>query len=391
MVKFYYLLDKHFGKENFKAKITWNTGDNISGFKSQALNWIRQADYIHFYSKNKDEYKFNKAYELINKKDKDIGWLDILGPTKEQLYIEKWVDKELVKIPVDLKVKPKGTIWNDIYSFQYSEPRITESLSFVSNQKPENLLRRIIQVSSDKDDLIMDFFAGSGTTCSVAHKLDRKWVGVEMGEYFNEIYIDEVEVSKDIIDSETMKKAIVSTISETKNKSLVKIKKIGILGRMKIVLNGDKEFRVIHSSILRRPHLSKDINWQGGGFFKYYSLEQYEDTLKNSRYKDSQMSILDNKKPFEEYIFFSDNKLADVLRIEKENIELNFDSLYENIDWPETISNLIGLPIKRIKEKSFILGTNDYEKEINIDFKNMSNDEKLEFVQLIRPLIWWGE
>ena len=50
-------LDKNFGPDNFKAKITWNTGDNISGFKSQALNWIRQADFIHFYSKG-EKYPF---------------------------------------------------------------------------------------------------------------------------------------------------------------------------------------------------------------------------------------------------------------------------------------------------------------------------------------------
>ncbi len=126
-------------------------------------------------------------------------------------------------------------------------------------------------------------------------------------------------------------------------------------------------------------------------FFKYYSLEQYEDTLRNMRYKDNQTTIFNDRNPFEEYIFFADNKLADVLEIEKENIKLNFNKLYENIDWPETISNLLGLPIKKIYEKSFILGNSEEEMEINIDFENMSDKEKLEFIQLIKPLLWWGE
>ncbi len=109
------------------------------------------------------------------------------------------------------------------------------------------------------------------------------------------------------------------------------------------------------------------------------------------RYKDNQTTIFNDRNPFEEYIFFADNKLADVLEIEKENIKLNFNKLYENIDWPETISNLLGLPIKKIYEKSFILGNSEEEMEINIDFENMSDKEKLEFIQLIKPLLWWGE
>jgi hypothetical protein len=52
---------------------------------------------------------------------------------------------------------------------------------------------------------------------------------------------------------------------------------------------------------------------------------------------------------------------------------------------------LTGLPIKKIYEKSFTLGDSDYEREINIDFESMSNNEKLEFIQLIKPLLWWGE
>ena len=51
------------------------------------------------------------------------------------------------------------------------------------------------------------------------------------------------------------------------------------------------------TSLNRRPHLSKDINWQGGGFFKYYTLEQYEDTLRNMRYKDDQISFLTTEIP----------------------------------------------------------------------------------------------
>ena len=116
-----------------------NTGENISGFKSQALNWIRQADFIHYYAKGSSTI-FHKAYELLNRDDANLGWLDVLGDNKKSLYIERWKNGKFVQESVKYKVKAKGTIWNDIYSFQYSEPRITESFSFASNQKPENLL-----------------------------------------------------------------------------------------------------------------------------------------------------------------------------------------------------------------------------------------------------------
>jgi len=117
-----------------------------------------------------------------------------------------------------------------------SELKISENISFYT-QKPENMLRRILQASSNYNNLIADFFSGSGTTLAVAQKLKRKWIGVEMADYFNEFYQDEPEI------------------------------KAGLLARLKNVLNGDKAFFYIDKK--RYSHLSKDINWPGGGFIKY--------------------------------------------------------------------------------------------------------------------------
>lgn len=404
------LLDKNFGPDNFKAKITWNTGDNISGFKSQALNWIRQADFIHFYSKS-EKYLFYKTYELLIKSNA-FGWLDILGKDKDNLFIEKWVNGVFERIKVDKKVKAKGTIWNDIYSFQYSEPRITESLSFVSNQKPENLIRRIVQASSEPKDMVFDFFVGSGTTCAVCQKINRKWIGVEMGDFFNEIYLDEVEINKngstktsaeekgeENIEKIDIKNnpAIVKILSETKSKAKVVMKKIGVLGRMKIVLKGDKEFKAIHSPVIRKPHLSKDMNWQGGGFFKYYELEQYEDVLKRANYNptekelqkiDFDFSALENgakaerKKQIDE-VFSLSEKLADKgleIDLKKEKARFVFEKLYPDVDIAETISNLFGKKIKKISKDKII-----FEDDSEIDLNN------LDFAKYapLKKLIYW--
>ena len=378
------LLDKVFGPENFKAKITWNTGDNISGFKSQALNWIRQADFIHYYTKT-DNNIFVKAFEALDKKN-SIGWLDLLGKDSKDIFIEKWENGKYIRQKVDFKVKAKGTIWNDIYSFQYSEPRITESLSFVSNQKPENLLRRIIQTSSEVRGFVFDFFAGSGTTLAVAQKLNRKWVGVEMGDYFKEIYLDTTEVKKTAEEDEGGEEnigldnpAIVEIISETKKTAKVIIKKIGLLGRMKIVLNGDKVFKAIHSPVLRKPHLSKDVNWQGGGFFKYFELEQYEDALANCKYGDSDLFSKTSEQAYQDYVFMKDEKMLSALEIDykKNKVNIDLSKLYPDIDIAETLSNLTGKWIKAIKdgEVEFADGTKINTKDL--DYK------------LIKPLIWW--
>jgi len=391
------LLDKIFGQENFRAKITWNTGENISGFKSQALNWIRQSDFIHHYAKT-EENIFYKAYKIIDENKNDIGWLDVLGKNKKELYIEKWANGKFIQIKVNFKVKPQGTIWNDIYSFQYSEPRITESLSFVSNQKPENLLRRIIQTSSNPRGLVLDYFVGSGTTCAVAQKLNRRWIGIEMGDHFNEIYLDLVKIKKqrnqednDEIEEEIIddnNPAIVEVLSETKSEKTVLMKKIGTLGRMKIVLKGDKEFKAIHSPVIRKPHLSKDVNWEGGGFFKYYELEQYEDVLRKAKYEDSDLFSVPNQSPYEQYIFLKDKKLLDALEIDYKNnkVKVDLSKLYSNIDIAETISNLKGKWIKRITENEVELADYDEEgkaKNIEkVDLKNLDYKE-------IKKLIWW--
>jgi hypothetical protein len=162
---------------------------------------------------------------------------------------------------------------------------------------------------------------------------------------------------------------------------------------MKWVLNGDQKMHAVEKD--RRPHLSKDINWQGGGFFKYYELEQYEDTLRKMKYNADAVTIFDNRRPFANYVFQADSKLADVLEIqlnatgEESIVNLDFDKLYPNIDFAETISCLKGKPIKKITPTGVLL--EGEREEIRTDYKNMTPEEKVEFVKMLKPLLWWGE
>ena len=343
------MLNEIFRESNFKAEITWDTC-GITGFKSSPNNWIKNADNLLYYSKSTADNSFTKIYSILEKEEKNklnIGWLDILGEEKSP-YVEEWTSGSLTNIPIKTQTKlhPVGMLWTDIYSFLFTQVGNNESF-FFKTQKPEHLLRRIIQSSTKQRDIVLDFFLGIGTTVAVAQKLNRKWIGVEMGSHFRTFYEGDGR------------------------------RKIGVLGRLKIVLSGDQKFNVFGHP--RHPQLSRNINWQGGGFFKYYELEQYADALRKVRYEDSDLFENPYEDPYSQYVFMRDIKMLEALEIDYENnkVEVDVSKLYEHIDVPETLSNLLGRWIKRMTP-DFV----EFEDGEKIDTKNLD-------YKLIKPLIWW--
>ena len=98
-------------------------------------------------------------------------------------------------------------------------------------------------------------------------------------------------------------------------------------------------------------------------------------------------TLFDSTNPFENYVFFADSKFSDVVNANKDNIDINFDNLFSNIDLAETISNLLGYEIKSITENHVELSNN---KKYPINQKNLSSEDKEMLIKLIKPLIWWG-
>lgn len=345
-------------KITFDTNATKDEEADLFGYKSFGNNFALKSSTIYF-CKNKDS-KFYKLWKPNrNISNLNLGWLDLIAlPKKDRnkfnkiedfdYFIEKY-DKEnleYLKININEKIYPVSDIWNDLYSFTQSEMRISENLSFAT-QKPENFLRRVIQSSSIQGDIILDFFGGSGTTYAVAHKLNRKWLGVEMGEHFYEFFENWDKTQKKLI------------------------KKLGILGRLKNVLFGDKDFKAVDKE--RRSHLSKDINWNGGGFFKYYELEQYEDALRKSVYNPTKDKL--------ENIDFSlsEKQAKEGLEIDlkKETARFVFEKLYPDVDIAETISSLFGKKIKKIS-KDKVIFEDDFEVDLNnLDFKKYEPLKKL--------------
>ena len=118
--------------------------------------------------------------------------------------------------------------WTDIMGYKFGSEFQTEN--------SEEIIKRVIESASNEGNLVMDFFLGSGTTTAVAHKLHRNWIGVEMGEHFHTT----------------------------------------VLPRMKKVLAYDK------GGVSKEDDVKKIYNdAYAGGFFKYYNVEQYEDSINN--------------------------------------------------------------------------------------------------------------
>lgn len=159
------ILDDIFGKENFRNDIVWC----YTGPARQTKDFPDKHDIILRYSKT-NTYIFNLDPIRIPYRKSNIatGRTSVVGRKAEEYLVE--LDKR-GKLPEDW--------WPDIATIGYKH---SEILDFPT-QKPEALLTRIIKASSNEGDLVADFFCGSGTTCAVAEKLGRKWLGADLGRF----------------------------------------------------------------------------------------------------------------------------------------------------------------------------------------------------------------
>ncbi|MEM5815418.1 MAG: site-specific DNA-methyltransferase, partial [Candidatus Aenigmatarchaeota archaeon] len=363
------IMNEIFGKENFRNEIVVNRGEYPKG----EVNKLRTGnDNILFYSKSdrnlffaprkvRKERKWCSMHLAGERESYELQVREFFGrkllPPKgrhwmlSQEKINELIEKGEIRINenktyIDLQGnlvigEPEmlqaefeilNTNWTDIQSYSSEWSFRTEN--------SEILLKRVIESTSNEGDLIMDFFLGIGTTTAVAHKLKRKWIGVEMGEHFYKF--------------------------ETKKGPS------GVLVRMKEVLAG----RGNHEPC----GISKEVKWQGGGFFKYFEIEQFEQTLRKVKYASDDPFLIPREDPYNQYIFMKDLKLLEALEIDyKENkVKVDLSKLYDNIDIAETLSCLLGKMIKKVSKDEV-----EFEDGTKVDLKNLD-------YRLIKPLIWWG-
>ena len=156
------MMNEIFGEENFRNEIIWC----YSGPSNVRDNFARKHDVIFFYTKIKSSLfnvqRIPHASGLHGRGG--LGFRNAISnrsldelEEKGKILEDWWVD-----------ITPVGRILNEIVGYP--------------TQKPEALLERIIKASSNEGDLVADFFCGSGTTAAAAHKLNRNWICVDMGD-----------------------------------------------------------------------------------------------------------------------------------------------------------------------------------------------------------------
>jgi adenine-specific DNA-methyltransferase len=267
------LCDEVFGRRNFVASVIWRK--NYAP-KSSAKHLSVDHDYVLIYAKNENSWKLNpmprsekqdKAYKNPDNDPRGLwrpnnlaarnfyskGTYSITCPSgrviegppagsywrvSEKKFIELdkegriWWGKAGNNVPapkIFLSEVKQGIVPQTYWDYQEvghtqeakKEVVILFGEDVFGTPKPERLLQRILQIATNPGDLVLDSFAGSGTTGAVAHKMGRRWIMVELGEHCH----------------------------------------THIIPRLKKVIDGEDQ-----------GGISKPVNWQGGGGFRYYRL-----------------------------------------------------------------------------------------------------------------------
>lgn len=163
------LMDEIFGK-TLLNEIIWH----YRRWPTPAREWQKMHDTILAYCKVKGQHIFQKQY----------------GPRSEETQ-KRWKDKSIVashsgggrRVPSQsTEAVSEGAPLDDVWDISIIAPVAHERLDYPT-QKPEALVRRILESSSEEGSLVADFFCGSGTTLAVAEKMNRKWIGCDLGRF----------------------------------------------------------------------------------------------------------------------------------------------------------------------------------------------------------------
>jgi adenine-specific DNA-methyltransferase len=262
------LMDEVFGRENFRNNIVWR---KLQSAKKQSSYLSNITEHILVYTKS-NSFKLNKLFLTTEEGDDLKNYPYVEGKTKRRYGSFDFTQKgkgEAKLFNGKLLAPPEGKHWiwnqeginegiknNRIIFTKNGLPRVKRYLDekegnplsdlwndnevkIISandkerfdfdGQKPEGLLKRIIEITTEKGELVLDYHAGTGTTLAVSHKTGRQWIGVEQLDYIHELPE----------------------------------------ARLINVINGDQ------------TGISKSVNWKGGGSFIYCELAKWNEQAKD--------------------------------------------------------------------------------------------------------------
>ncbi len=173
------VLDQIFGVKNFQSEIIWS----YKRWSNSKKGLLPSHQNIYFYSKSKN-FKFKTIYTAYSE---TTNVDQILQRRARDEHNKSVYDKD-ENGDVKYGDKKKGVPLSDVWDIPYLNPKAKERVGYPT-QKPLHLLERIIDLVTEENDLILDPFCGSGTTCVAAKLLNRKYIGIDKSN-------DAVELAK---------------------------------------------------------------------------------------------------------------------------------------------------------------------------------------------------
>lgn len=267
------LCDEVFGRANFISSLVWQKKYAV---KSDSEFFSESHDYILVYAKNRMSFKLGRfartetqdaryknpdndprgnwtSGPLQRNEARDYAIFPIISPTGKEHWPPKgtswrftkekmtelisenriWFGEHGNNVPrlkrflSDVSDTIPATTWWDYQSFGHNDEAKREAKALIDGSdvfgtpKPERLISKVLELASNPGDLVLDSFAGSGTTGAVAHKMGRRWIMVELGEHCH----------------------------------------THVIPRLQKVVDGED-----------KGGITEAVNWLGGGGFRYFTL-----------------------------------------------------------------------------------------------------------------------
>lgn len=318
------ICDEIFGRNNFITNIVWNHRKSVQSdivvssahnhilvyakSKDQVnLKRLKLADSDKFSNPDNDhrgpwdltpfdapEIRPNLEYPIENPNTKEIyypppgrHWR-----TTQDEFLKALADKRIVfgktgKSRPQMKhylseAESKGqsikTWWDDTGTATEATQELQKLNLDFDTPKPEKLIEKILLITTEPGDLVLDSFAGSGTTAAVAHKMNRRYIGIDIGEHAKTLVVPRM---KQVIDGEQGGISLGKEYYELENDTLkslgLKIDDIKVFSKVLNVIG--KETDLIDKETLKalkkaaKTKKTKSTNiWNGGGSFRFYEL-----------------------------------------------------------------------------------------------------------------------
>lgn len=363
------MMDEIFGIENFIADVTWEARSSVSSDGLFSMN----SNHILVYAKNKDAidkndfrlaldietFKYddndergpyrlepfdapkvrkNLQYKITNPNTGDVyippkgrhwrttkeNYERLLADNRIRFGANGTSKPQLKAYYSEVKMAGKGKASSSIWTIQPNSITWRETNTNTSatkhqqelfeeevftNPKPEELIKRVLELSTNEGDLVLDFFMGSGTTAAVAHKMNRQYIGIEQMDYIETVAVE----------------------------------------RLKKVIDGEQ------------GGISQDVAWSGGGSFIYAELMDknatFIDAVLNSKHSDELKAIFDDMKATLDFDFRVDLQEVDQ-SIWDEDFEMQKKILVKIIDKNQLYHNYSEIDDETIKSQ---LSQSDYD------------------------------